>query len=275
MSGLGAAGRRRARALRLEHHALRLDGLPPALEGVRVLQVSDPHWPETRDAAYESTLVELVAATAHDLCVLTGDYRDRGFGPFDGALGALAALRAVTAPRTLAILGNHDSLSMAAPMRALGIELLVNACSRVTWPGRGATPLVVAGTDDPAWYRLHDVAAATRDAPDGAPLLLLSHSPHVADAVARQHPRVAACLCGHTHGGQICLPGGVPLGRRRGIPADTASGAWTRPRAGGGTLHGYTSRGCGTTLLDARFFCPPEITLHTLTGLTGAPAPSA
>ena len=66
-------------------------------------------------------------------------------------------------------------------------------------------------------------------------------------------------LCGHTHGGQICLPGAVPVMTSSKMPRRFASGQW---REGG--MQGYTSRGIGTSVVDARFYCAPEIVLHTL-----------
>ena len=284
LSGLAGPGRRNALDVRLTRHALRLDGLPDALDGLAVLQLGDPHWRETRDEAHERGLLELVRATPHELLVLTGDYRDRSFGAFDGALAALARLRAATGAPAIAVLGNHDSIRMVEPMRRLGIEVLVNAHAHVRFDARGGrfrgAELAVAGVDDPAYYRLHDARAATRGIAPGTPTLLLAHSPAVADAVARDCPAVHACLSGHTHGGQIRLPGGVPLARHLGVPGDTLAGPWSRPRAGGGTLHGYTPLGCGTSILDARFFCPPELVLHELRragepdagGATGASA---
>ena len=66
-------------------------------------------------------------------------------------------------------------------------------------------------------------------------------------------------LCGHTHGGQICLPGGVPVMTNADCPRKYCVGAW---RYHG--MHGYTSRGTGVSMVDVRLNCPPEVTLHRL-----------
>ena len=264
LSGLARLGRANALSPRLTGHVLHLDALPRALEGLRVLQLGDPHWRERTDGAHERGILELVRATPHDLLALTGDLRDRSFGPFDGALAALARVTEASGAPAFAVLGNHDSIRMVGPMRELGVETLVNAHALVRFDDRPGAALAIAGVDDPAWYRLHDLGAATRGIPTGAPTLLLAHTPAVADAVARDHPIVHACLSGHTHGGQIRLPGGVQLARVPGVARDAMAGPWTRPRAGGGTLHGYTTLGCGTSILEARFFCPPELVLHEL-----------
>jgi len=66
-------------------------------------------------------------------------------------------------------------------------------------------------------------------------------------------------LCGHTHGGQICLPGGVPLLTDADCPRALARGAWKYHN-----LIGYTSVGAGSCIVDVRLNCPPEVTLHRL-----------
>jgi len=65
-------------------------------------------------------------------------------------------------------------------------------------------------------------------------------------------------LAGHTHGGQICLPGGTPL-LTAGGPRRFARGSWRYAE-----MIGYTSAGAGTCIVEARLNCPPEITLHRL-----------
>lgn len=93
--------------------------------------------------------------------------------------------------------------------------------------------------------------------PAGEPAILLSHSPETwREAAALKFDLL---LAGHTHGGQLCLPGGMPLVRNAPVPRRLLAGPWTE-----GTLTGYTSRGTGACGVAARLFCPPEITLHTL-----------
>jgi hypothetical protein len=66
-------------------------------------------------------------------------------------------------------------------------------------------------------------------------------------------------LCGHTHGGQICLPGGYPLTWDARCPRRLAAGAWSY-----GGMAGYTSVGAGSSVVNARLNCLPEITIHRL-----------
>jgi predicted MPP superfamily phosphohydrolase len=87
--------------------------------------------------------------------------------------------------------------------------------------------------------------------------VLLSHTPALFREAAAQG--FAGMLCGHTHGGQICLPGGIPILTDTTAPRRLARRAWTYRG-----MAGYTSVGCGCSVVDARFHCPPEVTLHTL-----------
>ena len=277
LAGLAGRGRRNALAVTFVQRPLELPSLPAAFEGFRVLHVSDPHF--GADPALDDAIVASVTDVEHDLCVMTGDYRYRSFGPFETAIAGLARLRDalaaanVTGEAPIAVLGNHDSIEMVPSMEALGIRVLLNECATLR---RGDASLHVAGVDDPRYYRLDDLprALAARtpgrdgvepdgrgasEATDGATTILLAHSPECADAAA-----VTGCdayLCGHTHGGQICLPGGRVVMRNARAPLERLSGAWRIDR-----MRGYTSSGLGVSIATARFHCPPELTLHTLTG---------
>ncbi|MDN3564460.1 hypothetical protein QWZ14_08805, partial [Paeniroseomonas aquatica] len=90
--------------------------------------------------------------------------------------------------------------------------------------------------DDPHHYRTDDVRKAMIDIPQDEPSVLLAHSTDCLRDASRQG--VSLILCGHTHGGQICLPGGVPVLTSSAMPRRLASGAWRV-----GSLQGYTSRG--------------------------------
>jgi predicted MPP superfamily phosphohydrolase len=86
---------------------------------------------------------------------------------------------------------------------------------------------------------------------------LLAHTPEVYDRA--MSARFDLMLCGHTHGGQLCLPGGIPIKLEAALPRFMGAGPWRH-----GAMVGYTSVGAGTSLLPVRLNCPPKITLHTL-----------
>ncbi|MGB3390432.1 MAG: hypothetical protein WBA88_20910, partial [Pseudaminobacter sp.] len=85
--------------------------------------------------------------------------------------------------------------------------------------------------------------------------VLLSHTPEIYRQAA--HAGFDVLLAGHTHGGQICLPGGVPITLDAKLPRAMGAGAWIY-----NDMVGYTSVGAGTSIVAARLNCPPEITLH-------------
>ncbi len=250
--GLHGRARRNARALRLRQNDVVLAGLPRALDGYTILHISDPHLDLSPDIA--ETLIEVVRPLAYDLCVLTGDYRTRTFGPYAPTLAAMARVRPHLQGEVYAVLGNHDTIRMVPGLEALGVRVLLNEA--VELRHRGAA-LHLAGIDDAHQYRLHDFARLGSSLPAGAIAILLSHTPEAyADAAAAGFRLM---LSGHTHGGQICLPGGFPLIIDADCPRRYAKGAW-RYR----DLLGYTSAGSGSSIVDVRLNCPPEVTLHRL-----------
>ncbi len=98
--------------------------------------------------------------------------------------------------------------------------------------------------------------------PEGEPSILLAHSPEIYKQAC--YAGFQLMLCGHTHGGQICLPGGFPLIVNAQCPRRICRGAWRYD-----SLQGYTSSGCGSSIVPARFNCPPEVTIHELLATRG------
>ena len=252
LTGLHARAQRNARALQVRENEVILEGLPRSLDGYTILHISDPHLDSSPDIG--EVLVERVQALDYDLCVLTGDYRMLTFGGCAPVLAAMARVRAALKAPVYAVLGNHDSIHMVPGFEALGIRVLLN--ESVVLERQGAA-LYLAGIDDAHHYRLHDLEKARRSIPPAAPAILLSHTPEAYRYAARAGFKLM--LSGHTHGGQICLPGGYPLITDAACPRRYAKGPW-RYR----DLVGYTSVGSGSSIVDLRLNCPPEVTLHRL-----------
>ncbi len=252
MSGLHARGRKNALAIRHRSHVLGSERLPAALDGFRILQLSDLHIDVS--AEFEDALRQRVTEASFDLCVVTGDLRYRDRGDPRPALAAMARLRPLLGTRVLLVLGNHDSVRWLPYLERVGYEVLLNEATEVVHGGAG---LHVAGVDDRGYFGADDMRLAARDIPEDSPALLLSHSPEVvADASLE---RFDFALCGHTHGGQIRLPGGVPVFTNARCARRYCYQGWRL-----GRTRGYTSPGAGSSLLDVRFNCPPEITVHHL-----------
>jgi hypothetical protein len=250
--GLHGRGRRNALAIRVRENEIVLPNLPRAFDGFTLLQLTDLHVDMRPDFVH--ALIERVRPLDYDVCVLTGDYRARTFGPFAATLAGLEQLRLQLKNTVYAVLGNHDSIRMAPGMEAMGYRLLLNEWVKLQ---RDGATIYLAGIDDAHYYRMENFHRAAQDIPAEACSILLSHTPEAYRHAA--HADFNLMLCGHTHGGQICLPGGVPIITDADSPRALARGAW-RYR----DLIGYTSVGAGSCIVDVRLNCPPEIVLHRL-----------
>ncbi len=245
-------GRRNALQLQVTEHELWINDLPHAFEGYTILHISDLHLDVNEHVA--GVLAKTVAAVDYNLCVITGDIRARTYGPFDKALDAMSYVRDGLKHPVYAVLGNHDSIQMVPGLEGMGIQVLLNESIALE---RGGQTIHLAGIDDPHYYKADNIEKAAYGIPEDAISILLSHTPE-----PYRHAAFAGfnvMLCGHTHGGQICLPGGLPIMSNAKCPRTMVNGAW-RYR----DMLGYTSRGSGVSVVDVRFNCPPEVTLHRL-----------
>lgn len=253
VSGLLGRGQANSRRLDTAHNCFHLPGLPGGFEGFRILHLTDLH--VDMDEANLQAVIHRISSLDYDLCVLTGDYRKDTRGPIDATLDGMARLRDVIRGPVYAVLGNHDSVRMVPALEDMGYSLLMNEMVPLE---RNGEQLYLAGVDDPHFYKVHNLQRAGDNIPPGGTSLLLSHSPEIWREAA--HAGYDMFLCGHTHGGQICLPGGIPLTLDADCPRHLGRGYW---RVNG--MQGYTSPGAGTSVVNVRLNCPPEVTLHTLT----------
>ncbi|HKI61484.1 MAG TPA: metallophosphoesterase [Mariprofundaceae bacterium] len=249
VTGFGRLGRRRARQHRIVEREVRLDRLPAACDGLSLLHLTDLHLDMAEDTV--DALIKSLHGVSADVAVLTGDFRARTYGGINRVVEAMGKLRAQLPERCFAILGNHDCLAMVPAFEAMGISMLLNESVEFE---KG---LFLAGIDDPHYYRVDNLAKAMEGVPNAAPVILLAHSPEIYRQAT--HAEVDLMLCGHTHGGQVCFPGGYALTYDCHCPRRYCRGGWQH-----GDMQGYTSSGCGTSILDIRFFCPPEIVIHRL-----------
>ena len=252
-SGLGILGRRNARRLKVEKHGVKLPPVAHSLEGFTVLQLSDLHL--DLETGVLEALRETLPTLSYDLAVITGDYRNSTSADYHHALDLTREVTSLLQGPLLGILGNHDFIEMVPGLEAGGLPILLNEGRVFHYRGK---KIWIAGTDDPHFYQTHELKQL--EPPPGLKpdfRLLLTHSPCVYREAADQR-NFDLMLCGHTHGGQICLPGGIPIVRNGRCPKDLLSGPWKIDQ-----LQGYTSRGTGCCGVPARFFCSPEITLHT------------
>ena len=252
LSGLYGRARRNAEDVQVRRHDIVMPELPAAFDGFTILQISDLHVDMNEGAMRR--LDELLPDLRYDLCVLTGDYRGKTFGPYDATIEGMARMRAHIAGPVYAVLGNHDTIRMVPALEAMGIRMLLNETLPLV---RGAQRLHLAGIDDAHYYRVDNIEKAASPIPDGEFSILLSHTPEIYRQAA--HAGFDLMLSGHTHGGQICLPGAIPITLDATLPRRMGSGAWRYRR-----MVGYTSVGVGSCIVAVRINCPPEITLHRL-----------
>ncbi|HEX2444154.1 MAG TPA: metallophosphoesterase [Vicinamibacterales bacterium] len=235
--------------------ALPVSGLPDALHGLRIGLVTDTHFSRTVRADDITTAVRLTLDERPDLIVLGGDYvtwggdhisrGDRGY-----VSGAAELLAPLNAPHgVFAVLGNHDDdRAMPAALAARGFIVLRDSRTRVTI--RGET-LEIAGIR--YWTRrVEQIARVLRGA--AGTTMLLAHDPSRLKEAAELD--VGIVLSGHTHGGQIVLPG---LGAIAARSFPVVAGLGRRENTSI-----YVSRGIGTVYVPVRVNCPPEVAVITL-----------
>lgn len=265
LSGLGlyATAVEPARlAVRRYERAIR--GLPPWAEGLRLLHVSDTHYGPFVSIGFLEAMVDGANALRPDLALLTGDYVHRTAAAIEPGIEVLGRLRARLG--SVAVLGNHDHWEGADRVRAAlgraGVRLVENRRLFLGPEGLEAEPageerICVAGVED-LWEGAPLPEVALRGVPAGMPRLLLSHNPDLAEALGPEL-RVDLMLSGHTHGGQVALPGlGAPA-----VPSAYGS-KYVGGLCRGPTCPVLVSRGVGMAILPVRLSVRPEIGLVTL-----------
>ncbi|WP_206054752.1 metallophosphoesterase [Nitrosococcus wardiae] len=245
-------GKRNALAIQVRHNEISLKGLPPSFEGYTLLHLSDLHL--DMNGQLPHALIEQVQKVEYDLCVITGDLRAKTYGPYQAVIEAVEQLRPHLKAPIYGVLGNHDTIRMVPGLEAMGVRVLLNEAVAIE---RDGAALYLAGVDDPHYYCADNLEKACAEIPESASRILLAHSPEIYKRAA--HCGFDVMFCGHTHGGQICLPGGIPLMVNARCPRRICAGPWRYHQ-----MQGYTSVGSGVCVVDVRLNCPPEITLHRL-----------
>jgi predicted MPP superfamily phosphohydrolase len=251
-AGLYAIGRRNAARVQVRHNQVASPLIPASFAGYTLLQLSDLHADISRPAM--ARVAELLDGLDYDLCVMTGDYRGQAFGPYEAALADMSRLRPRIKGTVYGVLGNHDTILMVPALEAMDVHMLLNEAVVIE---RGGARIHLAGIDDAHFFRVDNIEKSAAAIPHDAFSILLSHTAEIYRQAA--HADFDLLLSGHTHGGQICLPGGIPITLDAKLPRSMGAGAWTY-----GDMAGYTSVGAGCSIVPVRFNCPPEITLHHL-----------
>ena len=245
-----------ARWCALSRRVVSVPRLPSGFRGTTAAFLTDLHHGPFVPLSYIRHVVDLTNSLKPDLILLGGDYVSKSPRYIAPACEALARLRAPLG--RFAVLGNHDHWESATESRIqldrAGVEMVDN---RGVWLRRGPDRLRICGVGD-LWTDKQDTASALDDADESDAVIMLSHNPDFAEAV--DDPRVGLMLSGHTHGGQVVLPGwGAPI-----VPSQYGA------KYLGGLVQGpsgpvFVSRGVGTSGPPVRLLCRPEVVLLTLT----------
>jgi predicted MPP superfamily phosphohydrolase len=224
-------------------------GLPPALDGLRVGLITDIHHSETVPAADVARAVGLLAGADPDLTILGGDYVTAADRSFMEPVAELLAPLAASPQGAFAVLGNHDDdREMPAALQRQGFTVLKDQRTGLSLRGEAVD---LAGLR--FWTRRPaDIARVLGGT--GGTTIMLAHDPRRLVEAARFD--VQLVLSGHTHGGQVLLPG---VGAIAGRKFPVLSGLGTEGHA---TV--FVSRGVGTVYVPVRINCPPEVAVLTL-----------
>lgn len=247
-------------SLKNQDETLQLPGWPAACDGLRVAVLTDLHVGSPFNGLDKlEEIVALTQAADPDLVLLAGDFVIHGvvggsFVPPEDAAPVLAQLDAPLGVH--AVLGNHDWWLDAPRVRrtleANGIPVLEDAATQLT---AGDCRFWLAGVSD-FWEGAHDVRRALADVPSGEPVVVFTHNPDVFPDIPS---RVTLTVAGHTHGGQVYIPGiGRPVvpsqyGERFAIGHIVEDGR-----------HLFVSSGTGTSIVPVRFLVPPEVSVLAL-----------
>jgi predicted MPP superfamily phosphohydrolase len=265
-AGLGYALAAEPHWYTVTRRTISLRGLPPSLDGLRLVQLTDIHHGPWLSLGYVREVVAACNALRPDLVLLTGDYILQSSAYVRPVAEELGQLR--SAIGTLAVLGNHDWHEGGHLVRRefaeAGLPLIDNA-RRVLTPDRelvdgAAEGLAVCGVDD-LWCGRPNPQRALAGLPPGMPRLLLSHNPDVAEErnLVRSGLRVDLMISGHTHGGQVYVPGfGTPF-----VPSRYGQ-KYARGLAQGPICPVFVCRGLGMATVPLRIGVPPEIAVLEL-----------
>lgn len=251
---LERVGYRNALDVSLTEYECEFPQLPESFDGFSFVFISDMHLDGILPLGEK--VIKKLEKTDYDLAVLGGDYRYFHEGNSKGSEIAVSKVVDALKKRSeiVAILGNHDFYSNGLSLEKSGVTVLLNDIYEVK---REDESIYFAGVDDQSLFEAAEIEQTAEMIPVDAFKILLSHSPQVYPQAQKEGFDLQ--VSGHTHGGQICLPGRFPLMKGAPVPRDLVYGRWNY-----GKMKGITTSGIGVSVVTARFFCPPEIVKVTL-----------
>lgn len=237
--------------IHVSRHEVFLEGLPRALDGIKIVQISDTH----RCLTVKDDLIKAAVTTANrenaDIAVLTGDYVSDNAGNAEPCARILSKLQ--TRRGTYAVLGNHDywtdSGVVTNSLKEQGIRVLVNSNEKI------APRLYIVGLDD-YWAGEPNLEQALAGIPKDAAVIILSHNPLMVKAVS---DKPYFMLSGHTHG----LQAHIPFISDKWMPGLNRS-RFVKGMYREGKSAIYVNQGLGMATPSLKFIHRPEVTILQL-----------
>lgn len=251
--GFYERGFKNARDIRLKRLTFSFKDLPKSFDGFKILHLTDLHL-DTYPQLTEDIITSL-PNEHYDIAAITGDYRYETKGGIVCVENNLRKVMKALKPElgTLVTFGNHDTHMFFQLFEEENARVL---CNETVTIYKGDEFISITGTDDPYSYFTDQQIVELEKKREGFKIALI-HSPGLLDIAAHNGYRLY--LCGHTHGGQVCLPGGHPLITHAQVSRKYAKGSWHM-----NGMKGYTSNGCGVSGVPMRFFSRSEIVMITL-----------
>jgi predicted MPP superfamily phosphohydrolase len=250
-----------AKWLRVTRRTIAVSNLPPPFRGMSVALLADVHHGPFVPLAYVRHVVAMINALKPDIVVLAGDYVHRHPNYIAPGIEELGRLRAALG--RFAVRGNHDNRNYHGSLNFQSLSQVALAEAKLpdlnnvgVWLERGRTRLRICGVGD-LWTDHQNLDAVLGDATERDAVLLLSHNPDFVETI-RDH-RISLVLSGHTHGGQVVVPGfGAPV-----VPSQYGQ-KYLYGLVEGPCCRVFITRGAGTISPPVRFLCRPEVVLITL-----------
>ena len=244
-----------AKRLKFTFASLRLPKLPQAFEGTSIAFLSDLHHGPYVSLSYLRSAIAKTAELKPDLILLGGDYVSKSPKFIDPVFSELRRLNAPLGK--FGVLGNHDHWESESQTRAAMLrEGVIDLTNRGVWIEKGDARIRVGGVGD-LWCDHQFLDKALGDATDSDASIVLSHNPDFVEKST--DPRVGLFLSGHTHGGQVFVPGyGAPV-----VPSAYGQ-KYRQGLVQGPISQVYVSRGVGTSGPPIRSFCRPEVVMIQL-----------
>ncbi|MCP4180249.1 MAG: hypothetical protein GY756_20995 [bacterium] len=248
---------REAHDLHSKKQIIYFENLPKEFNDIKILFLSDIHIDLVENI--KDKLFKIINEAEFDICILGGDYVYKRKEIYsDDIKEFYRELIAEIQHKSMGIygiLGNHDKYASGIFLESLGVKMLVNESVKIEKNGEA---VYISGIDDPAYFGAHDFESCQKDINVAECFkILISHSPGTYEDAEKFS--YSLCLNGHTHGGQICLPGGSMIFSNTSAPKKLAKGYWKYK-----DLQGYTSNGIGCSGFAGRLYCKPEVVTLTL-----------